>query len=257
MKEIPCFIENKNKIPKNLIQTYKNNKIHDVIYDNIMQILDNNPDYNYYLITDEIGVELICKYFDKDVLDAFNKLNLGAAKGDFLRYIAMYIYGGVYLDLDSSISVSLTTFINSKTEFIFFLDGDHNLNQWCFMTKPNNPLILKIIQEMVKRINNQETNIFLATGPTLVTDVIYNCITNENVYNTKLNISNDARYNLFMNNSNFMNGSIIYDENNLKPNNKNFHFRMLNYNENMLYDNDNTKYIVTYNEPTPNFYKNV
>ena len=69
MKEIPCFIEKQiksyhdNIIPRNLIQTYKNNNLHDAIYDNIMFMLNNNKDFNYYLITDDIGVKLINQYF--------------------------------------------------------------------------------------------------------------------------------------------------------------------------------------------------
>jgi hypothetical protein len=259
MKEIPCFIEsrtqnyNDSRIPRNLIQTYKNNNLHDAIYDNIMFMLNNNKDFNYYLITDDIGVKLINQYFDKNTLRAFNKLNLGAAKGDFLRYIAMYIYGGVYLDLDSSITTSLNSFTNLGSEFIFFFDGNFNIQQWCFMVSPKNQLILKIIKEMVIRINNKESNIFLATGPTLVTDVIYNSINNTNVYNTTLFVSNRERYNTFIKNKYFMNGILFYEYDETIHFNNNFHFRMDNYQEEMLYNND--KYTVTINSPTPNFYK--
>lgn len=200
MKEIDVFIERKNinnifsKIPRNLIQTYENNKLNNTIYDNIISLLKINNDFNYYLITDEIGINLINKYFDKYTLDAFNKLNIGVSKGDFLRYISMYIYGGVYLDLDSSINISLSSYIDPNIEHIFFLDWDNNLQQWCFMCSPNNSIILSIIKEMVKRIYNEEKNIFIATGPTLFTDVIYNYINNTNIYNTKLLILSSYRY---------------------------------------------------------------
>ena len=259
MKTIECFIERStpvkddSKIPKNFIQTYKNNNLHECIYNNVMQILELNTDFNYYLITDDIGIELIKKYFDNNTLDAFNKLNLGAAKGDFLRYIAMYVYGGVYLDLDSSIKINLSSFIDDNIEYLFFLDWDDNIQQWCFMCAAKNPIMLNIIKEMVKRINNKEENIFLVTGPTLFTDVLYNTISNSNVYNTKLHISNNDRRHFFMSNKNFMNGLILYE------NDKTLHFRdkfiqvINNYNESMLYNND--KYIVTYNRPTPFFYK--
>ena len=107
---------------------------------------------------------------------------------------------------------------------------------------------------MVKRIHNEEKNIFLATGPTLFTDVIFNSISNQEFYNTKLHVPSYERYNLFMNNANYMNGTIIY-ESSLNNFYNQFQFRMQNYDENMLYNNNNTKYVVTFNEPTPNFYK--
>lgn len=109
---IPLYIKssvqnNNSKIEKNIIQTYKNNNINTFIYNNIKRMLLLNNDYNYIFITDEIAIDLIKNNFDENTLSAFNKLNIGAAKGDFVRYIAMYVYGGVYLDLDASIETKL------------------------------------------------------------------------------------------------------------------------------------------------------
>ena len=260
-REITCFIERTNinniniesKIPKNIIQTYKNNHIHEFIYSSIMDMLKINDDYNYIFITDDIGINLINQYFDENILNAFNKLNVGAAKGDFLRYIAMYVYGGVYLDLDSNISISLNSFIDPNLEHLFFLDGDCNIQQWCFMTAANNPIILRIIQEMAKRIHAKEQNIFIATGPTLFTDVIYNVVNNSSYYNVTKLFSHNDKYTSFINNNKYGNGLILYEyTKNLDFFNK-FQFRMKNYTEDMLYNND--KYIVTFDEETPLLYK--
>lgn len=38
------------------------------------------------LITDEMGIQLIKENFDDKVLNAFNRLNIGASKADFIRY---------------------------------------------------------------------------------------------------------------------------------------------------------------------------
>jgi hypothetical protein len=108
--------------------------------------------------------------------------------------------------------------------------------------------MFEIIQEMVRRINKGENNIFIATGPTLVTDVIYNKITNQHIYNTKKHIPKEERRIFFKNNCNVMNGLIIKD-------NPNFLFTFKGFNGNMIYNNPNEKYIVTFNSPTPNFYK--
>ena len=192
--DIPLYIEstvknNNLKIEKNIIQTYKNNNINTFIYNNIKHILLLNNDYNYIFITDEIAIDLIKNNFDENTLSAFKKLNIGAAKGDFIRYIAIYVYGGVYLDLDASIETKLENFIPKDATFLFFYDKNKNIQQWCFMSSSKNIIVKKIIEEMVKRIHNNEENIFLATGPTLVTDVIYNYINNSNIYNVTKNVS--------------------------------------------------------------------
>lgn len=237
----------RNKIPQLIIQTYYTNSINIKVANNIKYILNNNPQFEYRLITDNMGIELIKKHFNNNVLEAFLKLNVGAAKGDFIRYIALYVYGGVYLDLDSSITIDLNTFINYDLDFIFFYDHAYNLMNTPIITKKNNPIILKLIYEVVKRINNKEQNIFLATGPTVFTDVVYNDITNNNIYNVSQSTETKKRKEVFMNNKFYKNGLLLYK----KPF---FKFRMDDYSDNLLYSEQN-KYIVTYNAPTPNLYK--
>ena len=51
-------------------------------------MLDINSDYDYYLITDDIGRSLIKKYFEK-ILDAYDKLNI---LGRFFK-----IYSNIYI----------------------------------------------------------------------------------------------------------------------------------------------------------------
>ena len=239
------------KIPKMIIQTFRTNEIHPFIHANIMKILEKNPEYDYWLITDAEGEELIKNYFDDKTYRAYKRLALGPSKADFIRYVALYLYGGVYLDLDSSIDCRLRDFIPSFKEFVFFYDFNKNLVQWCFMTAPKNDLILAIIKEMVKRISMGERNIFLATGPTLFTDVIYNYMHNSNQYNTYFNVLPQVRHNSFVQYRDFMNG-LLLDE---MVHKKEFIERMENYNRVMMYDAENKTYELVFCAPTPGFYK--
>ena len=239
-----------NYIPKNIIQTYKHNYININIYNNIQNVLKKNSKYNYIFITDMDAYVLIKNNFNQNTLEAFNKINIGACKGDFIRYCALYIYGGIYMDMDGSIEISLDDFIEPDKKFIFFYDYNFNMHQYCLITQKNNIIFKYVIDEMVKRINNNELNIFIATGPTLFTDVIYNLINKTNIYNTNINVDSNDRKQCFINNKYFMNGLILSEDD---INNK-FLFNMTNYNNNLLYEN-NDKYEVTYNKPTPNLYK--
>jgi mannosyltransferase OCH1-like enzyme len=238
---------NNNEIPKIIIQTYKNNYVNSQIASNIKNILKLNPNYNYLLITDKEAENLISSNFDNDIYQAYLKLNVGAAKGDFIRYIALYLYGGVYIDLDSSITINLDTFIDYNLDFIFFYDHAYNLMNTPIITKKRNSILLKLIREVSKRINNNEQNIFIATGPTVFTDVVYNEITGENIYNVSKYVNEEKRKKIWLANKYYKNGLIVYK-------NKGFKFRMDNYSNNLLYDN-NDKYKVTYNSATPNLYK--
>jgi len=246
--DIPIFIksktpnkhENTNKnikqvIPKTIIQTYYTNKIHPTIYQNIMEILEKNPEYDYRLITDKEGIELMKTHYSERVLNAFQQLKLGAAKGDFIRYIALYVYGGVYLDLDASINTDLKNITDIHNEFVFFVNGEKNLEQFCFLIRPEHPILLNIINEMVKRIENKEKNIFVATGPTLFNDVVLKMMTNKPIYNSSETIDHMDRGDCLEKNNRFMGGKLLFRFNNDVE--EQIIFRIPD-SENMLYENN-------------------
>jgi mannosyltransferase OCH1-like enzyme len=216
-----------------------------------MNILSKNPDYSYILVSDRDGYKLIQEYFDQRTLNAFLKLQIGAAKGDFIRYIALYVYGGIYLDLDSTITIELSQFLKEDPEFVFFYDWDKNIEQWSFMTAPKNPILKRIIDEMLLRIEAGEPNIFLATGPTLFTDVIYNDIQNTHIYNTKTNISNTQREEIFAKHTYYKNGQIL----DMNRHDREFVFNLPNYDSSMVYENPDDKYRITFNTATPRLYR--
>lgn len=255
--QIPTRISRKDtsgdtatKIPKNLIQTFRTTELHPFIYNNIQNILSQNPDYNYIFLTDADGEQLIREHFDEKVVSAFLKLKMGAAKADFIRYAAMYIYGGVYLDLDSSIAVRMSDFLPKDREFVFFYDFNKNILQWCFMCAPKNKIIENIIHEMVSRIHNGEKNIFIATGPTLFTDVVLSMIVSNRLYNTYFTMPPQQREGCFIENRNFMNG-LFLDEMHYKSM---FIERKQGYDNAMLYDDNNPKYQLIFVNETPGLY---
>jgi mannosyltransferase OCH1-like enzyme len=241
---IPTDIEPKvkpilqNIIPKIIIQTYKTNIIHPHIYNNIMNMLNKNKEYRYIFITDDIGKKLINENFDKRTQDAFSKLKIGAAKGDFLRYIALYLYGGVYLDLDASIEIDLDSFIQNTTDYIMFYTPECGvITQWIAMFKPKHIIIKKIIEEMVKRILDGETRIYIATGPDLFTDVLYELFTEEYMYDIVSTLSKYERMTFIekIKTSNKLGNGLIFDTYDMIKIKKWFLFHMRNYNDGMIY----------------------
>ena len=242
---------NRFHIPLEIIQTYHSDNIHPAIQENVHRILEKNPECSYRLVTDAIGVQLIEKHFDASVLHAYRRLALGAAKGDFLRYVALYVYGGIYLDLDGGLDLHLASFLETHRDpsFVFFHDGAFSVIQWCFMVAPRQPVMLDIIHEMLRRIENGEDNIFLATGPTLVTDVWYQRLTHQEVYNCTRFIKAEERKKAWaLQSSSNDNGVLLLEPPQLI-------FRFPGYRADMLYSREgNQKYIPTWNMPTPGFF---
>jgi len=214
-KNIMTNNENLNKkIPKNIIQTFFTNNVHPKIHKNVMKFLKINSDYNYIFLTDIDGENLIRNNFDENTLNAFNKLKVGFAKAKFIKYAALYVYGGFYLDLDCSINIKLEDFVDKDAEFIIFYNIFNNptIIDIPIFCSVNNKLIKIIIDEIVKRINLHETDKNIAIGPTLLNDIFYNLVNNSQIYDSHNNLTIFQKINflrVFENNSKFFNGLVL------------------------------------------------
>ena len=243
-------------IPNIIWQTFYKTKVNEQVFELTNNTMLLNPEFNYKIITDLDIVQIIKDNFSHDILNAFLKLNIGAAKGDFTRYILMYLYGGVYLDLDSSISKPISDFIFEHKEYdnILFIDTHYNFEQWILIAKPRNILFKYMIDEMVRRIINNVDNIFLVTGPTLFNDVIYYMTTGNNIFdsNTKVNLTN--RKKIFLQDNLLSNHGLKVKVITDAPK---YGFNFQPEIEGGIYDDSNIKkYIPTWGTKTPNLYKN-
>ena len=242
---ILLYITEYKKIPKVIYQTYKKNKPKNKY---MIEFLEKNTDFKYEFYDDDMCEEFIKNNFDNRTLTAFQKLNKGAAKADLWRYCVMYKNGGVYLDLDSSIHINLDEIINKYNNYILY-DSSNNLVQWIMMYSPNNKLLKKTIEMSVDRIHNNEENIFIATGPQVLSDAFFSMVLNKDIYdsfNTSLNLEErkkliekyKRKYDLFPENNEWF--KMIYP----------------GYDYNDVYDGgENERYIPTWNKPTPGLYK--
>ncbi|KAJ6241063.1 inositol phosphoceramide mannosyltransferase 1 [Anaeramoeba flamelloides] len=120
---VPIDKEIKFEIPKILFQTYyAKSKIPQKVYENIAKYA---PGYKHVIYDDEEGLAFLEKHFDKNVVQAYRKLNMGAHKADLLRYAFLYINGGVYLDIKTELvePISETLGQNSILTGLSIFDG--------------------------------------------------------------------------------------------------------------------------------------
>jgi mannosyltransferase OCH1-like enzyme len=96
------------KIPRIIHQTFKTNVVTDIFYQNAKSFIDLNPEYQYEFYDDERVKRFIENFdctefsFNRDTLiKAYNDIKPGAGKADIFRYLIIYEYGGVYVDIDA------------------------------------------------------------------------------------------------------------------------------------------------------------
>ena len=177
-------------IPKNIFQSWFTKDLHPVIQAKIDEMKKLNPDYNHTIYTDEDMDNFVKEHYPGTIYDCFSKLNIIVAKVDFWRYLVLYKYGGVYLDMDSSINISLKDLINDDDECIITKEGNPNLYvQWALIYNANHPILKKVIDLVVDNIQNNSfpNDIHKMTGPTVYRNAL--CHIHKNLYDEDLNWS--------------------------------------------------------------------
>jgi mannosyltransferase OCH1-like enzyme len=191
-------------IPKTIYQTWVNKKIPDKIKKLVDKTLELNANYSYELHDDEDAFYFIKNNFGKQVVDAYESLNIGAAKADLWRYAILYKNGGIYLDLDSGIHSNLDSLIGENDKAVISRENNPNkFVQWCLMFDKNHPILENTLKRCVYNIVNKTTHdIFELTGPNVFSNAVRDVLSplNLNIYYTDDTIINQKMQNFEFNN---------------------------------------------------------
>ena len=102
---------NQCNIPKILHQTWKTKTIPTKFQQWRKSWLTNHPDWEVYPIwSDQDNLNLVQRYFP-ELMDTYTSFPHHILRVDFVRYLMMYIYGGVYADLDLESLKSMNTIL--------------------------------------------------------------------------------------------------------------------------------------------------
>jgi hypothetical protein len=181
---------NLTKIPRNIFQTWSTKNISNNFNMLCQTWREINPNYAYFLYDDKDCGLFIKKNFDENVYNAYIKIIPGAFKADLWRYCILYIYGGVYVDIDTICLEKIDKFLNEDIEFMTPIDlnncpyyGKYNLFNCFIASIPKHPILKLCIEKIVFNVENnivpfsnldfsgpgilgQSTNIYLNLEPT-------------------------------------------------------------------------------------------
>jgi len=181
----------------NIIQTWKTHDIPPMYQTLVQRVRDLNPDWNY-MFFDDTDIVTFIKTKMPEYYNTFVHLKYKIQQLDFFRYLVIYYYGGVYLDLDVEITLTLDKLYydcnddcvfpielyNITDSIITCQDYSNLIGNYAFYSPPRHPFIKKLIDNIVcQRISPenikiaQEQNgdppsqvyVYCTTGPLLVT----------------------------------------------------------------------------------------
>ena len=174
---------NNDEIPKTIYQTWHTKKLPTNMNKCIEKLKNNNPNYEYYLYDDNDCKEFIQKYFNQDVVAAFDKLKPGAYKADLWRYCILYINGGIYLDIKYQPinGFSFNHLQPNKEYFVlerpgFWEKNNYGIYNALMICKPKNEILLNCIRQIVENVKTKYygINALYPTGPGLLGKIYFN-----------------------------------------------------------------------------------
>lgn len=137
-----------------------------------------NPDWEYHLWNGEEMDKLVETHFPK-YLEMYKNFPYPVQRWDTIRYMILYIYGGVYTDLDTECFRSINDLVKNKT-FAFGEEPSPNKdipnrigNAFLVSEKGNKGwlIILKHIQKHIDKKKNYIETVMNSTGPNMITRI--------------------------------------------------------------------------------------
>ena len=219
-KNIENFSENEN-IPRIIYKTgfeEKNNLNEEV--KNLFKLTEKNNNVKIRYFSDSDCINFIKKNYNKDVVNAFNKLKPGSFKADLFRYCILYKKGGIWSDLTDKFLISIDDIIDFNKDNLVLVEDriespfKYPGIQISFMaTKPNSIIFKKAIDKVVDNCkkNNYGKNPLDVTGPYVFRNIFEK---EKDKLNYKMDIKFNGKYYLLKKNNQkiILNKSISRDK---------------------------------------------
>ena len=138
-----------------------------------------NPGYRYEVLTDSNDEYYVETHFGPngfnrpDIVKTYQSLTAKIIKADLLRYLVMYVEGGVYTDIDVEAIRPIERFIPDRydekdVEMVIGVEIDQpeynnhtilgpksqSFCQWTFMCKPRLPVMMRLIDNILKWLDS-------------------------------------------------------------------------------------------------------
>ncbi|CAF2395205.1 unnamed protein product [Rotaria sp. Silwood2] len=128
-----------------------------------------HSNYEYYLWTDKAARRLIEKEFPC-LLSTYDSYPYDIQRADVIRLVVLYVYGGIYLDLDIICLKSLDQLRTYK--FVLPKTMPVGLSNDFIVAAPKHPFLLQVLNDLPKHNRNYLTKystVMFSTGPMFLT----------------------------------------------------------------------------------------
>jgi mannosyltransferase OCH1-like enzyme len=165
--------------PKNIFQTWKTKDVPEQWKKAQLSVIEKNPNWNYTLLTDDDNDKLVKENFP-DFYQTFVSLKYPIQRADAVRYCVLYLYGGIYLDLDYICNKSFDDIILNKEVGLIYSNNTSGIfTNSILISKKNSNFWLLTLQQIQKPLPwyekiSKHFEIMNSTGPMMINYVAKN-----------------------------------------------------------------------------------
>ncbi|QNT78050.1 glycosyltransferase family 32 protein [Entomobacter blattae] len=161
-------------IPKKIVQYWHNPHRPDYIDTAIESMKAHNPGYDHLIENDAGARTFIQAHFGPHYATLYDHCLHVTMKADFWRLCYLYIFGGIYIDIDNTCVAPLTTLMAKRSFECFFhyaVGKPWCVNNGFIVTTPKNSLIHALLNRTAANIEHiienpaSFSNVWELTGP--------------------------------------------------------------------------------------------
>ena len=162
--------------PRNIFQTWKTDTVPDKWKEGQQSVIKMNPNWKYTLLTDADNDKLVKDYFP-DFYHTFVTFQYPIQRADAIRYCVLYLFGGVYLDLDYICNKSFDDLVLEKQVGLTFSGNTKGIfTNSILLSQKGSEFWLMCIQKMqspllmYKKVS-KHLRIMFSTGPMMLNNM--------------------------------------------------------------------------------------
>ncbi len=157
-------------IPKIIMQTWKTKTVPEKWKHSPISIKKKMPDWEYVLMTDEDNENFVKKNFPW-FWPTFRDFEYNIQRADAIRYMWLYVYGGVYMDLDMILQKPLDDLFYTDNEIFLVCSGNIGgvITNSFMASKPKCKVWLHMLEHMTQKLPwwcvGKHLKVMYSTGP--------------------------------------------------------------------------------------------
>lgn len=140
-------------IPRVIMQTWKTHTVPEKWKTSPVSIQAHMSSWDYVLMTDRDNDAFVAQYFPEE-LEFFRGLTHPIQRSDVIRYMWLFVFGGLYMDLDIELLAPLDELFETRQMETWLLRAPRNFaghfTNFLMASTAKNPFWLKVLEQCKK-----------------------------------------------------------------------------------------------------------